>query len=1511
METPKNRTFKRPINRLVIGIGLLLLLLAIVVYVRIRYHGNKLATLITDAVNKSIVGRMEVESLEWPIWSMPKAITGGWVPAIAKGIKVYDEFGELIVESPELRGDIDIHRVLFGDNPDVILRNLVVPKGGTCKVIEKKHPYAKAQYDRHAISLLSAFDGKPKKHFAAGVDGTSGPVFDLQDFKGENLDVEIQFRSFQSQFKGVSTEGMLTFDGQDPIQNRFIFDVTPKAERGRYIQPPLVDVPLQNVQLETLTLLPKGWPSDDIAHDLIYKGVGESGPAKLSVEGTVFEFATDSMGGFHDLNMEATNAGHIAAAMFEDELVRGDDLDFKLHLGGPNAAMTVKMMADDVDVVIPFDNKSPLELHVARGVVGLDFATDSGFIEDTLIEGAGGSALVSGALHSNPSTYDVQAKIIKPFNIRPFITPLTADAIGTKLRGELHIFGNGELARIDNANMRLGQARIRGRGSRTTADKMLHLDQVTMTVGETRFTNIKGRIDTANDGVDIDMSVDSKDATKWLRFFEAPPNLAKRVQGKINLSGMFTVPTIQADVHASGVPFINSIKSNFTFREGESLKLGNTQAEAWGGKLNLAGQIPLTPGKQVSIDSLRAEGSSINLSQVPVVGSFANGRVDFSVKAKGRLDSPSATLNASIKKLNVLGESYKNTDFTINTKPKGLSRLNTRIVRAKGGTIDIAATLNQFKDLGGSIALQDIPISRIVTTTNQNIDAGGNVNALLNLSGTVDAPTADGHIQAHRTWVNDTFLGNADINLSRQSSGTIQIDSNFFQDSLRITGSVKTRFPFVSDLTIELRRLEIDRFIPDIARLAQARAFVTGTIVWQGALLKSRRHSSPKVSATLREIAVIKDGVDDNDRPTPLRISNRSPLELEWRGDKIVLLNDAVFEGPTGDITIAGAVSMDSLDLRAKANIPLKYFSPYTTRYFDELAGSVDVEFVAAGPLLSPQIRGVMQINKISVKPTGQDARVEVPAGRIEFNNQGLSLTGLSLVVANEFSNERSELNVSGGLRMTKGRPSLWAVVIDGTLSGEMLLALTPQYLSSASGNADISIALSGEGEVPNIDGSIAFFDDSPLAITPRGSGTELSFEQGEIRFTDDKVELDGIAGWVDDEGHITNLSGSFDIEDWQPTGIDIQVSATDLPFRIPKTLELLLNVDNVHVVGGANNCPAAKRFSPECYEFGFEGKLEIEDGRYTRYWNPLLENLEPVRVVETTAPLHERYPLIANATLDLELNTQGFGVKNNVADIDMSGRLQILGTVNNPIFDGEIKIDQGNVKIQGIRARFDQTDGNIIFDADKSFPLQTPTMNIRSESNYRDLDGQDHIVKLFIGGTIEEPNFDLSTQAGFNKGQTLVLILLGRTPEAAREVILGDQGIATQAGQIQGATTTADSEGVFQATNEVIKDFAGDFVNEILGRELREFTSLDVASIKIGTASFGFYGEKSWTKSFRLHLEYDQTINGQSFNTGLGYRINDSWSLDGELLRKAFDDPALLDDSQQRIKATWTFTLP
>lgn len=1489
-QAPNRRRKKRRVAAY-FGAATILVLLVTTIVLRVGYNGPALAATVESALNNSIRGSIKVESLDWPLKDLTKLLTGGWVHVEVTGLVVKDEYGEVVIDTPGATLEIDVHPAIGGKH--FRIRKVRLDRGGRAMLREVPEPYPAHEYDTTVVSLVSAFYPQRAPYFSAGYNAKELATIDLRDFSvgGEGISMDLHFADFNAQIRKLRGGGFLFFGGRDPLAQKFYYSLAPTthAESATF-EIDSIPIVLSDLRLERLSQLPSRWPAELVPRDLKYK-LSASSPNGMTVnlEGAILDSWVDIFGGELRLTLEALQAGPLVSAA-TDDIAGGDNLSLTLDVDGPILAPRLAAQVRALDLRLPLgEARPPLQLHVEQARAEWDLATESGVMEDTIATGAGGEIHLGGHFRLKPLNFDISIEIPKAIEIEQYLPKDVAALAGTQLSGSLYASGTQEIQRLERLDLQLGKATFSGEARKVGG--LIHADDVDIILAGTRIENLQGDINIPEDRVDVRFKVVSRDSQRWLRYFKAP-QLMKSASGRVRVAGALTAPTASADLVAHGVPIVDRLELVLGYAD-QVVRINEARTATLGGWIRASGAILLGDNPQLS--GVEAEGVNLQLSNLPLIGSVISGTADLKLTAHGSPSRPTINSQLALDGWTIAGESYEDTEVLVETRRNGGRRLATTLQRTDGGELHIDALLDRASQLTGIVSLRELPLDRILafSTDSEEPIMGGALSAEMQMGGTSAAPTFSGQISLLRSWLKNAFLGTAELDLEPIGNSVVRISGHIFQRRITIDGTLTTKAPYSADLSIGLRRIEIDRFAPELAKQG-IRGWVSGTVQYQGSLLGEE---DATLRASLNEAEIVVQHENADGRPSPIRLRNRSALELKYEAGRLAFLNEATIHGPTGDFLLSGSGSAEDLDFRFAGGISVSLLEAYMQEQFDEMSGNVVVKGHVSGSLDSPHFAGVLEIDGVRLKPKGQDAIASIPTGKIDVSNDQLSLTGLRIVVNDTYSDDVAELSISGGFSIKDFQPDTWTMNINGKLAGKMLLVLAPEIFSAAAGSAEISVALTGTGDSPIIDGSIDFDNETPLSLTPRAVRRELAFNRGTVFFTDKLVEFEDVEALIDSEALLTVATGSqLSIENWRPSDVDITVSARDLPFRIPNQLDLTLDL------------VACRLLLDDSMEI--EGTIEVTDGRYTRKFNPLLDALQPVHnTSESETPFYHELPLLRDADLDLTIMSRAFFVDNNVAKMELNGEVDISGTPASPRFDGVVRVEQGSFKFQGIRDRFERTTGSVRFSSLLEFPDETPFITIDSESDYRDLEGRDHLVQLRIRGPLSKLDVDLSTAAGLNKAQALQLILAGRTPDDVRAAV-GDEAVGRRPGDFEGARSTATSDGTLQALDQVTKDLAADWFSLIIGDRLRDVTNLDVARLQVGTATIGFYGEKDLTRSLKLIGEVERSLQGWTWDLRGRYQLNDEWSVDSEYLVKSFDDEAAEDVSQLRIFGTKTVKL-
>ena len=1471
-----------------ITLGILVLL---VIILRIFANGSGLAEIVTANLNGEIRGRVTARSIEWPLHSIYVLATGGWLPVTARGVTVRDAEGNIVISAEYAYAELDVHPAIFG-NHDLHFRNMqvdcAIPSGKTVEVCPYAHIRETVFQGVSVVSLVSAFYPRTGPQFNAGVRASADQSFHLHDYQVEEASLDFTFPYLEIHVEGTSVKGgNLHSRNSDPLRSRLTYSLSPKATKAT-IQAGGKTLRVRDIHVATLAQEPepddREGPAPSIRWDITARSLAGG---LINFQGGWLHYWDNPLKGNYQISLDIANSGDILEHL-TNGIAQGRESTLRLQVAGSAMVPTISLQSQKLDVVIPFTNQ-PLALHVPEANASFELATKSGNLTEARARGTNnnGELAVRGAFELSPAKFDVIVDIARAINLYEQI-PIAARGIlqtnkTVQLRGNLRATGGMSSQYIDNMDLRLGKARVQG-ALRLENGTMARTRSLQLRIGKTTIYSQKGSpswYDLSEKQWNLNLGFQSQDLPRWLRHFNVPPVAEAIDTGTLTVQGTPSAPIANAKFSLSGIPVVGTAQSEVVY-ENDQLKIRKLVSNTMGGQISATGNVRVP--HPAAMEQIRASLRNIHLSQMPKLGPILGGVASGNATIRGPVGDPHRwRSNFSIEAtgLTIADDEYSRARITGNIATGGSQKVHLYAKRKEGGIFDTTALLRSNRRLAGKIAIEKLPLETLTLLGGaKDSPLGGILSTALDVGGSLHAPTLAGTIHLGKAWFRSGFLGNPTIHIQPTRHG-VRFQGTLLQGRISFAGTLDNRPPYDMQITVHFHQLEVDQFNLSFARQYGLRGWATGELTLRMPLQHGNLLQHVRGTLLIQDLVALLDKEDSSGRPTTLTLRNKTPFQIDYDGKQARLTTPTaedrvVFAGPTGDFTVRASGNFNALALHLSGIIDVDLLAPYLSEYLDELTGRVTVEVHVTGPASQPTIQAIADFHQVTLKPTGQETRVSIPSGIVDIRNHQISFTNLRVLVADEVSSEQSELFVRGGVKLAEFIPQVWAVSLEGRLAGAMLLVAAPQAFSAASGSAALSVALIGTGTVPPIDGRLTFdTHDAPLRITPRGVRRELRMTSGSIKFTsldeeDQELELENIEAWVDDEGYLTAIRGVVGLISWSPADVDVTFSARALPLRVPENLELNLGVDDFRVYGDSSGLVC-------------EGVVEISDGRYFRDFD-FTELLTPKRTTETTTPYYQSIPLIATMEIDnVEIEVPRFTVNNNIAVIDLSGRVTVSGTPAAPILDGSIEVENGTFDLPLFRTKFTRTEGTVSFSRLRRFPKETPSLDIRSEADYQDPSGQQHLITLELRGPLSELAWNLYSDTGLNKGQTTTLLTLGRTPEEVRSS-LGDEAIGKD-------PTQPDSLNEENSYDQFVREITGQFISLLIDDKLRELTAFEVSCLEISSSSIRMCLEKEFSRNLRFSTEFEKTPLGLGADGKLELRILDGTSLGGELRWRRFED--------------------
>jgi hypothetical protein len=980
----------------------------------------------------------------------------------------------------------------------------------------------------------------------------------------------------------------------------------------------------------------------------------------------------------------------------------------------------------------------------------------------------------------------------------------------------------------------------------------------------------------------------------------------------IHIGGTIDAPEVTSTARLDRVPFIRNLRGTIVYA-GDVVELKDAYSAGLGGSLRAVGRVRLAPTPV--IEQLRVTAKKVDLARLPDHIPGLTGKVSADVTLRGppTLRGLDASGWACSPRVTFAGDSYVDLGVWLARTPATLdacgkvappaipqatnvactavARAGGRCViararRESGGELAIAASIDSRQRLAGAARIDSLPLTAIAALAGVELPAGAVLDTdALALAGTLAAPEATGTLAITRAWLADAYLGDGRLDVQAMGGGTIAFATELLDGRLALHGTLGTVAPYRLELTADVDQLELDTLV-DVAAYglpAGTRAWVSGRVTVKTALADPRAPLVASLALSDLSISTALPGPDGE--PVPLTVRAAAPLELAYDGKEARIVGTARLTTPFGPITVDGRAGAVTLDLTARGALDLSRAQPLLGGYFDRTTGGATLFARISGFTADPRVQATIDLDDVALHLPRQDAILRVPTGRMELSDRQLSLTGVAVEVDDGFSAVRPTLSVKGGVALDGLTPKRWAVFVDGELAGEMLVAAAPEVFAQASGTADVSLTLTGTGPVPTVSGEVSFDRDHPLTVLPRSLRREIALTEGGVSFSTTDITFDGVGATVDDEGKLRGISGSIALRDGALVAADLTASADAVPFRFGRSLDLVLDVQDLRMK------------LDESGGLAIGGAVTVIDGRFTQDFD-LGEVLRPAPAAGPAAPpLWEAWPPLASARLAIRVDVRRFAALSNQFNLDASGNVDITGTPRDPRLGGTIQILRGTIGLYAVRAHFTRTTGTASFSPMLPLSAETIELQVTSEADYRDPSGQDHLITLKLAGPLARLTWDLSTAGGLNKGQTLTLILSGRTPEEFRRN-LGSQTIGTDPTKIDPSTDT--SQGY---SDELVRQLAADYLTAGITDTLRQLSGLDVARIELNLASFGFHGEKRLFENLDLIGDLERTSRGSTLNGKVELRLPRQLSIQVSYLRKDYDDAAERDVKDVELK--------
>ena len=438
---------------------------------------------------------------------------------------------------------------------------------------------------------------------------------------------------------------------------------------------------------------------------------------------------------------------------------------------------------------------------------------------------------------------------------------------------------------------------------------------------------------------------------------------------------------------------------------------------------------------------------------------------------------------------------------------------------------------------------------------------------------------------------------------------------------------------------------------------------------------------------------------------------------------------------------------------------------------------------------LNGSVTGIIDVNGKLRAPLQIDGSIRVASLDLFWKNTAL-VTGRDFGIfmnKNEITIPKIRLSLleQGHFTMS-GTGKLWRN-FDVKGQGIIPFSIFPMVtdsISDAGGKARISLHVSENNSQSAVEFDAVIENGS--AMIP-GLFQKFHDVNGHVHANSEAVVIENIKGMLG-TGRF-ELSGKGNLHRYRLSNFGLKLKADSLPITLPDLLDVRLSAE------------LDARGSQE--KSLVKGNVTILEGRYIK--DVRLNPIESIDQVLRTTPVETTkapWPIFDNMALDCKISYEApFVVDNNIALLTIKPDLYVRGTVNRPIITGRAEVGSGTIYFR--KNEFNVKKG--ILDFTNPYKIE-PTIDIQGDVKIREW-----TVFLDVSGTLENLNFNLSSDPSESEQDILSLLITGKTTQ---ELAAG-----------QGGSSISP------------KQMLADVLAENAQKEIKSATGLDVVALEYNSA--------------------------------------------------------------------------
>lgn len=1401
-----------------------------------RYQNDEyLARTITRAANESLRGRLEFGSLHWSPEALVEMAMGVPSRVVVEEFAAYDSQGNRVVHAPRAEGKVDLYRLLLGGG-DVIISGLEVTGA---EVVVAQVPSGRP--GETMVGIADAFMAREPSP-----DDDSSFRLELNDFDVKQTRLRLAFGPWSLELEGINTRGDFRLPGSDVAATGMVIRQTSRVARG------VMKVGERQLKVGQIRLqhVP-GLPPTDLGIHLDTTVAGSA----VKVRGTLADLYGPKRR--FALRTDVGGAQHIVRAFAGGLISERAPIEVAARIDERMEAPVITALARGGAL----DLDDPFAARLERARVTFRVGELVLLARDVAATAAGGKATAAGRLDLAAGTWNGHVKLRGG----------DLSSVSPELAGELsgNVALKGGLRSVDRglavASLRLRRTPRKGRDwlpREITASGTVHLGPRVLDLAGVKIQGgsialeARGSVNVATRQVNLYTRLKAPRLQRWLARRRLPA-VARSVSSDVHVTGRF--PDLRADgkLTARGVGYgalrLPELTAAVTF-SGGALSLERIRSAGYGGKINGRARLDLFAGsllrpRRRPIVQARVKAAGLDLTALGA-SPYAIGRVFADAKVSGPLDDIKGEVTLRAPRVTLQGDRYEDSRIRLGLLRDRVSIFEGLLRRAGGGTVRMWGDVYFDRRLDLRVTVAGFPVQGIPQASVAGLGLGGTIDGKLTVGGSFDDPRPAGAVRVRGARLRGVLLGAGKLELT-PGSDAIQLSGRFFGKMLRLSGYFFTRPTPRLNLTLQVEQVPLEKLIYELRQIGDVRGRISGRVRLALDGAKGLTWADARFPRLRLQLRYRPPGRRQLQRVT---LSNRAGQDVLARYDGRQLhvvtakLVSRLAGRETARFSIGGWIADNRADMRLRGKVALEVLEFFLERKVKSLDGSATTDMRLTGPLDDLKLKGDLWLERIRIQMPKFERAIRISKAHVRLVPGLLQLQGLRVRVGREL------MRASGKLELRGFRPTLADLQLNGNFNAKLLELLFPEKISGAAGRAGVSLKITGPLRDPQLKGVVTV---KRVEVSPRGWGRTLTLTKGRVSFSNFLVKVLSPLEGTYDEG-LMRVTGEVRLDRWDLVDIYLKIVGTGIPQRQPKVYSAEVNLD-LTLLGDSQ-------------QLQLQGKVDLVDVRYVQKFDIIKQAFIKPRVHEEEVPFWQGSRLLEQLKLKLLVRSTGqMAVKNNYAELQLSGAFVVLGTLSEPRVDGGIRVEEGTFRIPFLRGEYTIRRGDISFSKRKK--ISDAELNITGETLFVDRTGSDYQIQIVLRGPLTRIGIKLTSTPPLEQGQIWALLATGRTTQQLKAQL---KGVSDRAGNR--AAGAADAQ---------VKQLTGEILSQIIVDPLNKVTKLDLFRFELGTESAQIYGKKKLNRYISLAGKAELGLLGDNRVEGrLEFKMHDLLMLVGKLER-------------------------